>query len=216
MSLRDFWINLRNGVAFLGPPTVLSDSTSVSELATEPVLERATIWLTPKVVQGFDRRDFESPVRLLSEGELDRLEQYVRRFQEVAKQIPRNKPATPQQVEQALEPLKGIVKIMQLARFSDLEAFRIGKSIEQQLAGEFPTWVRNIRYETGRDANGELAVWIWVEIDDSVAERPDFDKQVSQVQEFIRDAMSSEFEHWPYVRIRTTSEEASLRGERGT
>jgi len=70
----------------------------------------------------------------------------------------------------------------------------------------FPAGVRSWTIETGPDASGSDAVWVWVTLEDEAFER----RTTAQVRELIRQAVQrqgGEHAPWVYVRFRGASEE---------
>jgi hypothetical protein len=69
----------------------------------------------------------------------------------------------------------------------------------------FPLGVRSWTIETGPDASGAEAVWVWVTLEDDA-----FDpRTTTQVRELIREAVhrrGGEHAPWVYVRFRGASE----------
>jgi hypothetical protein len=69
--------------------------------------------------------------------------------------------------------------------------------------------VREIRFETGKDSNGDPAVWIWVEIDDDAATADVLSKNTRQARSLLGECVRQlDIPHWPYIRFRTSSERA--------
>lgn len=211
MSFRDFWTNIRTSAHFLFP-TVTADSPRLDTDRLEAKLRSASIWLTPKSVEGFESQDFA----FLSEEERIRLGQAVAQFVALAQHVPPDEPATEEQVESALPPFQTILKIMQPDRYGDPDAFVIGKKVEQCLADQIPQWVRDLRFETGEDANGEPAIWIWVEVEDEAANAAVFSQNTRHVRDLIATCIRKlDIPVWPYVRFRTSSEQAARHNDGG-
>lgn len=202
MSLKDFWMSVRTGARFIAPRAT-ADSPRLDSAAIESTLRRATIWLTPKSVEGFNPEDF----LFLSDHEQKTLRDAVSKFLVLARQVPPGRPATEQQIQQALPLFLRIVEILRPDHFADSEAFVIGKKVEQQLAGQIPQSVLELRFETGKDASGGPALWIWVVFKDEAAKKDVFLPNARNVRELLENSVSElGFEQWPYVRFRTDSE----------
>ncbi len=205
MSLREFWTSVRTAAGFLLPP-VAADSPRIDTDQLEARLRRVQIWLTPKSVEGFHVEDFP----FLDEGTRGQLSRCVQQFVNAAEQVPPDKPATEEQVQVALPAFLCILEIMRPDKYGDLDAFIIGKRIERDLAGHLPDWVHELRFETGDDANGDPAVWIWVELADAAAEKNVFSQHTREIRTDLVDCVRRlGVERWPYVHFRTVSERAS-------
>ena len=76
----------------------------------------------------------------------------------------------------------------------------------RQSAG-LPVPVRSWHVETGADATGDPAIWVWVTLDDHV-ELGTRDQIREQVRHTIQ--RMDEDAPWVYVRFRTASEEVTL------
>ncbi len=84
-----------------------------------------------------------------------------------------------------------------------------GKRVEQELARTLPDWVREIRFETGNDSNGDPAVWIRGKIDDEAATGDVLSKNTRQARSLLREYVRQlEIPNWPYIRFRSSSERA--------
>jgi hypothetical protein len=125
MALRDFWISVRTGARLIAP-TATADSPRLDSAKIERILRGATIWLTPRSVHGFDASDFD----FLTEAERNQLSKSVERFREIASQVPPDKPATPQQIQQALPEFLRILEVLRPDKYADPEALVVGKRVE--------------------------------------------------------------------------------------
>jgi len=210
MALREFWTNVRRAIDWMSPATAV-DSRELDASEIEAMI-RDAVWLTPKAVEGFEPKEFT----FLAEEEQDRLKGCVGAFLEIARQIDQTGPATEAQRRAGLEQLQCVMDIVSPYRYRDLEAFRLGKRIEQELGESMPEWVRGLQFETGNDADGDPALWIWIELeDDAVAEEDVFARRTRQIRSTIADCVHRlELQHWPYIRFRKVSERVGA-GERG-
>jgi len=181
------------------------DSPTLDEASIENALRGAALWLTPKVVWGFDAADFA----FLSDLERTELSDSVASFLAVADQVPPNRPATSEQIESALPALLRIIQITRPDIYGDSDAFAAGKQIERQLTGKLPAWVRQLKFETGSDASGDAALWVWVIADDDAVRDGALRDNTRMVRQVIDDAVSrSGLNYWTYVRFRSMSEQA--------
>ncbi|TVS19212.1 MAG: hypothetical protein EA424_09180 [Planctomycetaceae bacterium] len=208
MALKQFWTSIRSAARFL-VPAVIADAPKFDGAYIETRLRGARDWLVPESVEGFDEHDFG----FLPDDLRRHLAQCVNEFRAIAQQVASDEQATDEQLEAALPSLLGVLEVMRPDRYADLDALVIGKRVERELARRLPGWVREIRFETGNDSNGDPAVWIWVEIDDEAATADVLSKNTRQVRSLLRECVRQlEIPHWPYVRFRTSSErpEATL------
>ena len=58
------------------------------------------------------------------------------------------------------------MEILRPDKYADIDALKIGKQVEQFVGERLPSWVKEMVFETGSDAVGDPALWIWVEVDD--------------------------------------------------
>jgi hypothetical protein len=203
VSLRDFWISVRIGSGLVSPTAVV-DSPRLDVTKIQRALDRADLWLTPSIVKGFDEKDFD----FLSDDERARLALLVNRFRAIANTVPETAPATVEQVKKARPELQGILDIVRPDKYGDPEALVLGKKLEQQVQGRLPAWVKELRFETGNDASGDPALWIWVEVEDVAAKKDVLTANFEQVRELLEGAVRSlGVERWPYIRLRTVSEQ---------
>jgi hypothetical protein len=206
VSLRDFWISVRIG-AGLGSPRAVVDSATLDANQIESILRRADLWLTPKVVADFDEADFG----FLSPEERNRLSQHVARFRAVASTVPGDEPAPNEQVREALPELLGILDIIRPDKYGDPDAMVLGKRLEQQVHESLPAWVRDLRVETGHDASGDPALWVWVEVEDAAMTDEGFTRRIRQVKTLLENALRTiSPDRWHYVRFRTVSEQQAM------
>jgi hypothetical protein len=184
---------------------VIADAPKFDVSDIKAGLRHTRDWLTPESVEGFDEHDFG----FLLDDSRRHLAQCVNEFRAIARQAVAEQQATDEQLEAALPSLLGVLEIMRPDRYADLDALVIGKRVERELAGRLPGWVREIRFETGNDSNGDPAVWIWVEIDDEAATADVFSKNTRQARSLLGECVRQlEIPHWPYIRFRTSSERA--------
>ncbi len=170
----------------------------------EKILADPTTWLTPEAVEEYDPDDFE----FLASPEKGQLDEAVRRLVEVASQVPDNTPATPDQIHQARPAFRQILEILHPDRYNDPDAFVAGKKIEAIVRPKLPDWVRELVFETDFDSSGSPAIWIWAEVEDEVADEEGFHAKFHPIRETLRKAASRACpERWPFVRLRSVSEQ---------
>lgn len=206
MSLRDFWISVRTGAGLVSPKATV-DSATLDANQMERILRGADLWLTPKAVEGFDEGDFG----FLTADERSRLAEHVTRFRTVASTVPGDAPARNEQVREALPDLRGILDIIRPDKYGDPDALVLGKKLEQQVHASLPAWVRDLRVETGLDASGDPAAWVWVEMEDAATTDEGFSRRIRQVKSLLENALRTiSPDRWPYVRFRTVSEQQAM------
>lgn len=190
---------------------VVSTAASIDAHRLDTDIRKADLWLTPQAVEGFDPGDFA----FLAEGEHQALVDAVRQFRVVAQQVPSREPASLAQVEQAKSPFDQILAILRPEKYGDLDAFLLGKRLEQALdqTRERPVWVRDFVFESGLDTIGEQALWIWVLVDDEVLAVEHPADQVRDVIELVETCLRRiTTRWWPFIHFRTVSEQRELVG----
>jgi hypothetical protein len=209
MALKQFWSSICSAARFL-VPAVIADAPKFDVSDIEAGVRDTRDWLSLKSVEGFDEHDFG----FLPDDSRRRLAQCVNEFRAIAQQVASDEQASDEQLEAALPLLLGVLEVMRPDRYADLDALIIGKRVEWELAGRLPGWVREIRFETGNDSNGDPAVWIWVEVDDEAATADVLSRNTRQVRGLLGECVRHlEVPHWPYIRFRTSSERAEARLE---
>jgi hypothetical protein len=173
---------------------------SLDPQAAAQMTARAALWLTPKSVSGFNADDFR-------EIGLDRqrdLQDAVREFLDIARKVPANEPATPEQLGNARVAFAKLLQILQ----PYLPTPQEGQAVEDALNSVgFPPWVVNWDYELGSDEDGGPAVWVNLFADETTAPRKEFGRLASSITPKIREALSATgSQRWPFVRIRTAVE----------
>ncbi len=202
MALSEFWQSVQAGARFVSP-NVSVDSPKLDASAIERSLRLSTIWLTPRVVEGFDPDDFN----FLPPPQRNGLFKSVQSFRSIAEKVPADKPPTSLQIAKALPSFVKILSLLQPNQYVDPEAFVLGKKIENETEGKLPGWVRELRFQTGDDANGFPAIWIWVEADDKAMALDVLRDNTRAVSEILRQSSRKiSPDRWPYVRFRSTSE----------
>lgn len=108
MAKNDFFQNVRRAVGFVAPRAV-ADNPYTKPHEIERALRGATIWLTPRSVEGFDPRDFGE----LSPNDRDNLATSVESFVDIARKVDLKKPATADEVDRALPRFMSIFGVVQ-------------------------------------------------------------------------------------------------------
>ena len=205
MALQEFWTNVRIGAGLIAPQ-VVADSPRWDPESMESALRRATLWLTPRAVEGFDEADFA----FLPDQERGRLAKLVKEFSGVAGKANPMETAPRDVVESALPLFRDILQMVEFNRYGDAEAYRLGKQIEHKLQPHWPKEVAELRFNTGLDHSGDPAVWIWVFLTEEVSKNDeDFLKSSHQLRAIL-DSLARRVapDRWPYLSFRPIAEPA--------
>lgn len=203
MSKQEFIQNVRLA-RNLFAHRVSADHAGADVKGIERRLSRATLWLTPRAVSGFDPADFPE----LSAKEGEELDRSVRAFRMVGEQVAADVAATREQEAAALQSFESIRRILE-PYFATPDELRLLREAMKKV--DFPDSVETWDYEFGRDSSAEPAVWIWLIVDDAAAEDTTLaDVTIRLRREIHRAVQSVGLERWPYVRVRTVSEQGSI------
>jgi hypothetical protein len=205
MSLRDFWINVRTGAGLIAPQVTV-DTPKLDSSSIEGTLQRATLWLTPRAVAGFNEADF----KFLPDHEHEKLTQLVESFRRIASTISPTASAPDETVAKALPHFRDIVLMLEFDRYGDAEGYQLGKQIEQSIEPYRPKELAELRFNTGLDHSGEPAIWIWVFLTDAASVS---DEQFLENVQRLRDildpvARTVAPDRWPYLSFRSLAEQA--------
>jgi hypothetical protein len=162
-------------------------------------------------VAGFDAADFPE----LTLPEKQELADYVAQFRAIARAVPGNKPARPEQVKTTAPLLRRILEIM--APFLEVgsEDRAVRTAIERVVSSEFPDFVAGFHHELGEDSSGEPAVWVWVVVNDDAAGEQDFDARAAIVRDRIQQAvLQADVKRWAYVSFRAAAEQRTISNAR--
>lgn len=84
----------------------------------------------------------------------------------------------------------------------------------RKASAELPDYVTRVVTEFGQDWTGDPAVWFYVILKDEVTSRTTFYEDADKAAEVLRQAMiRTGTNRFPYVRVRTVSEQASVENE---
>jgi hypothetical protein len=108
MAKSEFFSNVRTAVRSLAP-RVEADNPYTDSTRLERALRGATVWLTPKAVEGFEIKDFGD----LPPGERNALAEHVRKFLKVARTVAPQEAAAPEQLREAVPQFLDIVVAVQ-------------------------------------------------------------------------------------------------------
>jgi len=206
MAKLEFLRNLRRA-RNLFAHRVQVDSPALDADAIARRLASVMLWLTPSVVEGFDAGEFHE----LPMGDRDKLEAAVARFAEIAGSVPPDRAANDKQILEGTTAFEAILAILH----RHLELDRESDSIRRIIASvSFPPDVLTWEFEIGADSTGDPAVWLWIIVNDALADKPNFSALTANLQEQIRrEFREGQVQHWPYIRFRTASEQQALMGE---
>ncbi len=207
MALLEFWNNVRIGARLIAPQ-VVADSPQLDRGFIESRLRGATLWLTPRAVEGFNEADFS----FLPQEERALLAKRVKEFSELSAKVSPTDPAPREVVESALPPFLEILQVLDFRRYGDVEAYRLGKQIEQKLQPHWPKEIAELRFNTGLDHTGDPALWIWVFLSDEVSKNDDDFLNAAQRLRAIIDPIARRVEpdRWPYLSFRPITEPAEV------
>jgi hypothetical protein len=210
MALQDFWNSVRTGARMLAPE-VVADSPRIDSASIERTLQRATLWLTPRAVDGFDEADFD----FLAPGERARVAQLVSDFRAVASTVRPRAAASEETVKQALPLFRDIILALEWDRYGDAEAYRLGKLIERELKPDWPEELAELRFGTGLDHTGDPGIWILGLVKDEAAPTDEqFLNCTRELRPLIETtARTVASDRWPYVSFRSVGEQAELVGQ---
>ena len=170
VSLERFWNEVRRGASFY-PGGHTPDAPRLDSTAVECGLRSKTDWVSPYSVTGYDEAEFA----LLSPPERTRLTAAVTNFRAAVR--PRNpfrpEPPTVAEMEAVLPYFRDILLLLEFHRFRDAEAFRIGKTVESEIAPFRPPELTELRFHTGYVSTGDLALWIWGFVSGACPRRPE-------------------------------------------
>lgn len=199
MALEEFWNSVRAGRSLM-----FARTTKVPAASSAPTQRvRTTLWMSRNSVAGFAPDDFS----FLSDRDRERLTRSVSGFLDAISNLTPSVPASQRQVARAEPPFLEIVKLLEFTRYEDVDAFRIGKSIEAEVQGSRPAWLSALKFKTGLDSTGDPALWIWAYLADDAIEGPDANRNEAEVRDLLdAAARSAAPDRWPYIRFRSASE----------
>lgn len=199
MSKRDFLDNLRRARNLFVHGRATSDSRHLDPAALTRAIIRAAIWLTPRAVEGFNDEDFVE----LGPARQRALDEAVREFESIARQVPPNAPASDAQVSQAGDALRRMLEILNNYFPTHEEELQIRDALAKL---DYPPWVRNWDFEPGSNEYGEPSVWVTLYADESAVPEL-FGKRATEMIPKIRAALGSAgVRRWPYLRVWTALE----------
>jgi len=104
----EFILDVRRSARTLQKPNVEADSDAVDTDVIARILDRAVLWLTPKVVEHYDPEDFTDWQR----EQQDRLRLAVEEFVRITRQVLPDKPATIDQFTEGAHRLRDLIHVL--------------------------------------------------------------------------------------------------------
>jgi hypothetical protein len=182
------------------------DSPTLDADAIARSLATSVLWLTPSAIEGFDPDDFQE----MSVDEREALAGAVDRFRQIAASVPNDQPATDTQIAEGTAAFREILQLLSRYIELDRESAEIRRIV---MSLKFPTGVLTWEFEIGADSTGDPALWLWIIVDDAVADDGEFPRFSADIQDRIRRALRERrIERWPYIRFRTASEQRAMLG----
>jgi hypothetical protein len=208
MAFRDFWISVRTGARMAVPTRVIAAQPRIDAARIESSLRNADFWLTPKVVAGFNKEDFD----FLPDAERDRLADLVAQFKEIASKVKPRSPAPDDLRDQALPLFREIIQQLDFGRYEDAEAYRIGKQVEQRVLPDWSAEIEELRFRTGLDHTGDPGLWILAILRDEVSTTDEqFLEAVDRVRPWLNEAAREVApDRFPYPSFRSSQEHWEL------
>jgi hypothetical protein len=183
---------------------VHTDHAGLNPDTLEGQLARATIWLTPSSVKGFDARDFSE----LAPEVRERLNDHIEQFRRIAREVPPTEPAPPAKAKEAMRHFLGMLKILKPYLPEGGEIKQVRDALEKIT---FPEGVLSYEFELGDDSTGDPAVWVWVVVDERLDDTKAFLPMTLEIEDKIRKALAAAGStRWPYVLFRTAAEQRAL------
>lgn len=136
----EFILDVRRAARLEQKPTMTSDSELINAGVVTKALQRATLWLTPKVVQGYDSAEFAAWPEDLRE----QLQRAVEGFRMATGVVPPAQPATPDQFRQGWEAFKGLLAAVRASVLWDWT--RAAEGLVREVEG----WCADIGWRTRR------------------------------------------------------------------
>jgi hypothetical protein len=206
MSLPHFLSNLRtarNVVYQAVTGLAFNDPNKIRRL-----LRAYPFWFTPAVLEGYDPEELS----FLTAEQRELLDRNVQEFKAVVADAGGEKPPD-EQVRTAFQLLADIAH-----PFERLLADPTGDAVLLSLwsdAHNFPDYCIGFDYRVGSDSTGDPAIWVWVIVaDETDVVSDEFIGFLDTVRRMVWDGLAKvKSDRWPFVRVRTVSEERELLAE---
>lgn len=206
MALDEFFRNVNLAASQLWPNVRAEPPLDEDQYTT--MLNRASRWLVPAVVDGFDPADFG----FLPHSQRSELEESVADFRLIAGAIPDRSEPTDEQFRRGLEALRRILEILRPDRYPDVDAFRAAKVLENlQLPEDLREKVDRIIERFELDGTGDTGIWIWVILKDDILWDQTSIRDRDQIRRSIEAALRrNHIAMWPYIHFRSFSEQRDV------
>ena len=202
MAIQDFWLNVTAALPYFDS-RFATESPELDPRQRRRRLRNAALWLTPATVEGFDANDFG----FMEQTERDALKASVEDFRRVAETVPDDGPPTEEQIREASPKFQRILEVLQPHENPDIEAFRASKVLAKL---RFPN-VQKLIHLFDTDSTGDPGIWVWVILNDEVAERPTFFEETEEIRGRIEVALRrTGLRRFPYIRFQTVSEQREI------
>lgn len=183
MARHEFLENLRLARNLFTAPRLMVDDPTLDPQAWERLLFRRALWLTPRSVEGFDVDDFKE----LGPDRQRELDDAVREFLNVAKQVPPTATPTNDQYTRAAAALRKLL---------DFLALYVGMSEEEERFREvvgnlaLPDWVVNWSYRFDTDYYDDPVIRVTLFIDERTAPRIEVVRFTNELSSTLYHALS--------------------------
>lgn len=205
MAINDFWYGARNGTRVFAPGTGIWGT--ISDWKEPNSLKGLNLYSMIAQAEMFRKEDFD----FLPPDEQKNLADAVMQFREVTDREFKGHPIDQVDYESIRPSYQRIADSLGFDRFSDAEAFRIGRQIELAIAGTRPPELKKMLIQTGPDHSGEPAIWFWAILDDAVVDNPDFRQKKKAIRLLLESASQAIApDRWPFVRFETVEEQIEM------
>jgi hypothetical protein len=199
MARDEFLANLRDAVNAFLSPHIQVDGIRLDDEHVAQALHENSAWLRPRYFEGLNPADFPE----MSGFDREKLERSVRMVQGVAARALRNGSASSDDVEHAVSRFLAVLRILT----PHLEWFREYDALKHDT---FPDYVRDHAIRVGEDWTGDPGVWVWVVIRDEYSGWK-FPEPVTDLVERVHTVLRrAGIERFPYVSMRTETEQKEL------
>jgi len=204
VAKQDFLDNVRVARNLFAHRPIQVDGPQIDPQSLELRTARASIWLTPKSVGGFNAVD-SAELGPLRQRELA---DSVQEFLAVAQQVPPTATASAEHRARASAAFGKILEILAPYLPTHDEAINVQGALATV---QFPEWVANWDYELENDSDGAPAVWVTIFVDEHSAPRKELGRFARDLTAITRRALSAaKIARWPYIRIRSAFEHKTM------
>lgn len=207
MAFEDFWWNVWTATGLRRGPNI-ADTPRITSGEIAARLAVNNFWARPKSVSGFDKSDLP----FLSEEEQTRLDELVKAFRAEVGESGMPPPASGERLERASPVFQKIVEQLEFDRFSNPDAFRIGKAVELLIAPTRPIALDHLRFMTGTDSTGDPGLWVWAFVRETGEhDEPEFFRGVDAIDPLLKQAAEEVApDRFAYISYRSTLDQPEL------